>query len=337
MDEITQSVKNYEWNKSAYKDVCVVLVTYNRKQLLKELLYSLTRQTYPISTIVIVDNASTDGTVQSLIDDGIIVRAEIGKISCNQWNDIHIQYYLNSQNAGGSGGFEKAFTIANNISSDYIWAMDDDVEPDNDCLEILMRSITDHSKVCVPCRNDERWTDKIITKYDLSNPFLYNLDRIKTIVDSTTINTSEVEIVDMPLEGPLIDSRLCKDVGTPNSDYFIMFDDTDFAHRLSQVTTIKYIKEARLHRKLASNKSQKSEWTWKEYYLLRNSFYFDKKYGKNVFVRKCRPMISASLKIVSAIIRRKPFRARLVHKAFHDARFNRMGKQIEPGTDITRL
>lgn len=332
-----QSGKIDEQSMSAYKEVCVVLVTYNRKQLLKELLYSLTRQTYPISTIVIVDNASTDGTAQYLVDDGIIEKAETGKISCNEWNDIQIKYYLNSQNAGGSGGFEKAFTIANNISSDYIWAMDDDVEPEDDCLEILMRSITDHSKVCVPCRNDERWTDNIITKYNLSNPFLYNLEKIKTIVDSKTITAPEVEIADMPLEGPLIDSKLCRNVGVPNSEYFIMFDDTDFAYRLSQFTTIKYIRGARLHRKLATNNSKKTEWTWKEYYLLRNSFYFDKKYGKNVLVRKCRPMLSASLKIVSAMARKKPFRAKLVKKAFHDARLNIMGKQIEPGTDITRL
>ena len=319
------------------KNICVVLVTFNRKQLLLELLRSLCRQSVPISTIVIVDNCSSDGTSESLREEGIVDNVVQGQICESMWNNMKILYFLNESNTGGSGGFEKAFSIANELNSDYIWAMDDDIEPEEDCLEKLLAVMSDDVQVCVPSRNDDRWTDQLVKDYDLSNPFKLNLKQYKKIVDSRTIHEDTAEIVDMPLEGPLISAELCKKVGTPNSLFFIMYDDTDFAHRLGQYTTIKYVRDARLHRKLVQKQSQSSEWTWKEYYLLRNSFYFDKLYGKNILVRRVRPALSCAAKVGSAIARRKPFRARLVIRAYKDAISGRMGKQIEPGTDITKL
>ena len=40
----------------------VVIVTYNRKELLKECIHSVLTQLVPIQQVIIVDNASTDGT-----------------------------------------------------------------------------------------------------------------------------------------------------------------------------------------------------------------------------------------------------------------------------------
>ncbi len=42
--------------------VAAVVVTYNRKVLLKECLDALLAQTRPLDSIIVVDNASTDGT-----------------------------------------------------------------------------------------------------------------------------------------------------------------------------------------------------------------------------------------------------------------------------------
>src|SRR5258708_39465148 len=42
--------------------VAAVLVTYNRKELLVEALTALRAQTRPADTVIVVDNASTDGT-----------------------------------------------------------------------------------------------------------------------------------------------------------------------------------------------------------------------------------------------------------------------------------
>ena len=46
--------------------IVAVVVTYNRKKLLLECLNALFGQTNPLDEIVVLDNASTDGTKQEL-------------------------------------------------------------------------------------------------------------------------------------------------------------------------------------------------------------------------------------------------------------------------------
>ena len=51
---------------------CAVVVTYNRKELLIECLESLRKQTKPLNAIYIIDNASTDGTPNLLLEKEFI-------------------------------------------------------------------------------------------------------------------------------------------------------------------------------------------------------------------------------------------------------------------------
>ena len=46
--------------------VCAVIVTFNRKILLMRTLTALYAQTRPVDTILIIDNASSDGTPELL-------------------------------------------------------------------------------------------------------------------------------------------------------------------------------------------------------------------------------------------------------------------------------
>ena len=50
----------------AEKSICAVVVTFNRKVLLLNCLNALKAQTHPLSHIVVIDNASTDGTADFL-------------------------------------------------------------------------------------------------------------------------------------------------------------------------------------------------------------------------------------------------------------------------------
>ena len=45
------------------KSICAVVVTFNRKKLLLHCLNALKEQTHALSHVVVIDNASTDGTV----------------------------------------------------------------------------------------------------------------------------------------------------------------------------------------------------------------------------------------------------------------------------------
>jgi GT2 family glycosyltransferase len=318
----------------------MVLVTYNRKQLLLNLLKILPKQTYPISGIVLVNNASSDGTENALVEMGFTDQPVTDLMVESIWQNIRTYYYSSSVNTGGSGGFAKAFEIVKDLPYDCVWAMDDDVSPDPDCLETLMQHLDDQAELCLPNRNDENWDDFAITGYNLTNPFLLRLDRFKTKIPADRIPEPYVCIEDMPLEGPLMTMNLIRKIGVPNQEYFIMFDDTDYAHRASMHTELRYVKAAHLHRLLASKtekEAKDTDWNWKTYYLMRNMFYFDRKYGKNIFVRYLRPWLIRMARITKGRLKKKAYRVNITKIAYRDAMSGRMGKRITPGADLTRF
>lgn len=104
--------------------VNAVVVTYNRKVLLKECINALLQQTLKNIIISIIDNASTDGT-----EDFIAEYVDGEKV----------YYYNTGANIGGAGGFNYGMKIAvNEKKCEYIWIMDDDTIPEPDAAEKLI-------------------------------------------------------------------------------------------------------------------------------------------------------------------------------------------------------
>lgn len=99
--------------------VAAVVVTYNRLELLKQCVQSLRKQTVACD-ILIVDNASTDGTAQ--------------------WLEMQtdISFCNTGSNLGGAGGFNYGMRWAVEVGYDYVWVMDDDTLPEIDALEKLL-------------------------------------------------------------------------------------------------------------------------------------------------------------------------------------------------------
>ena len=75
--------------------VCAVVITYNRRELLDECLQAITAQTYPCDHIVVVDNASTDGT------------AEMVKERWAGRSDLHVL----TKNIGAAGGYNLGMRV----------------------------------------------------------------------------------------------------------------------------------------------------------------------------------------------------------------------------------
>ena len=68
---INEVLYKFEELKEMNRDsVCAVVVTYNRKELLIECLKALKNQSRHLNAIYIVDNASTDGTPELLVENG---------------------------------------------------------------------------------------------------------------------------------------------------------------------------------------------------------------------------------------------------------------------------
>lgn len=312
------------------QNVCAAIVTFNRKDYLIPLLDALSKQTVSINTIYIWDNHSSDGTSDLLSQKGIITVPLFEGRSVCEWRDIEIKYFYSDENTGGAGGFERVFQKAASGEHDFLWSMDDDVLPEEDCLEILLSKIDNEHKVAVPSRTDNRFTDYTSVSYNLTNPFVFRLtDRLK-IVHTTELKDECTEAHTFPFEGPLFSMDVVKKIGYPDSSYFIQYDDSDYARRCLSCTKIWFVKSACLHKQIIP--ATDNQFTWKHYYGYRNCFIYDMKYGKNVGVRKLRPfLIMLSSYVKSKFIKRDSIRARAVRMAYKDAVSGKRGMTVKPG------
>ena len=313
-------------------NICALIVTYNRKDYLLNLLQALESQTMKLNKILIFDNLSNDGTGDFLIKHGYTVKANNLELTQVVKNNISIFYYRNDQNSGGSGGFHDGLDLAREFECDYIWAMDDDVMPDSECLANLIKHMSCDTKICIPSRSDELFQDYAITELNMSNPFKYDINMRKTKIKSNDIKGEYVYIKDMPFEGPLIATSLINDIGLPNKDFFIIFDDSEYAYRASKVTKLKYVKTAILHKQIIPQKCPNRKMGWKEYYGYRNQIYFDKIYGKNIFTKGLRPIFLYIDLITRSIYRKKWSNIKVINKAYKDGKSLKLGKIINPGT-----
>ncbi len=316
------------------KRVCVLVVTFNRKEYLRRLIAEgLWKQTYPVDTVLIFDNHSTDGTAEMLQEMGLVGEYTCGELSKNIYEGKKLLYYQNLSNDGGSAGFHNGIRLAHEQNTELVWAMDDDVLPEEDCLERLVESMSKSRRMCIPCRTDENFCDYAVTGLNLSNPFLYSNKSRKTKIPSQDIEES-INIADMPFEGPLIDRTLIDEIGYPVKDLFIFYDDTEYAQRALGKTDIGYIKKAVLHKQIIPPKIKHAPLGWRAYYSLRNQCWFDRNYGKNIWVKKFRPIYSSICLSAKSIILMHPRDIKIIWRAYIDGIKGIMGRTVEPGGKV---
>lgn len=307
--------------------VCAVVVTWNRKECLKKLLSALEDQSHFLEGIYIYDNHGDDGSDQMLVDMGFTDGAQEGREYCKTVAGRRNFYYRGSENLGGSGGFHNAFVNAMKYDWDYLWVMDDDVMPAKDCLRKLLNYMDETTKICLPFKTAPGYIDSVCIKYNLSHPFVLKHSQKMHYIGSDTITDDAVEICTMTFEGPLISTEIVKKIGYPDENYFIFFDDTDYAFRASRYCKIKYIKNAVIYKQL----TQKNDFSWRNYYSLRNAFIFDRKYGKNWTVTKLRPWILYRVTYIYYKLKHDKLHCDTVKTAYKDAKNKIMGKTVIPG------
>jgi hypothetical protein len=98
-------------------NLTAVIVTHNRCQKLQHTLAATLAQ--PFSAIIVVDNASTDGTRAWLAGQ----------------HDPRLHLILSEQNSGGAGGFAQGMIAALNYDPDWLVCYDDDAYPAPDALQ----------------------------------------------------------------------------------------------------------------------------------------------------------------------------------------------------------
>lgn len=191
--------------------VGIVVVTYNRLQLLKEVIESLRAQTMKDYDIVIVNNGSTDDTPNWLEKQTDIIT-------------------ITQDNLGGAGGFHTGMKYVAEHGYDYCWVMDDDVVCNPTALEELIKAyhtVPEAGFVCsrvVGINGKPMNTPTALGAYkdgDYTDTFeLVNEHQMVRVTTATFVSV-------------LIKTNIIRSIGLPYKEFFIWGDDTEYTQRIS--------------------------------------------------------------------------------------------------------
>jgi GT2 family glycosyltransferase len=192
--------------------VVAVVVTWNRRSLLAESLTAVCDQTRRPDDVVVVDNASTDGSGQLVRDD--FPTAQLLELPLN---------------TGGAGGFAAGMAHGLALGADLLWLLDDDTVPEPAALAALLDARAGYLGT-PPALVASRvvWTD------GRDHPM--NTPRIKPIAGSTE-RAAAASVSCLPIRSASFVSVLCDAAvvaarGLPVADYFLWNDDFEFTTRL---------------------------------------------------------------------------------------------------------
>ena len=205
--------------------VVAVVVTYNRLALLQRLLERLDTVA-GVDEVLVVDNASTDGTSDWLAS------LEPGAEGVDGHAERRVVARTLTTNTGGAGGFAEGVGWAVERGADLVWLMDDDGVPARDCLERLL----DLDALGGPGRPDF-WGPVVVDEEDperLVFPIrLPGGTRVVHDVEAVEAAARKgvIEGIVIPFNGVLVTRELVERIGVPRADFFIWGDDHEYRLR----------------------------------------------------------------------------------------------------------
>lgn len=201
--------------------VTALIVTYNRKGLLLECLEAVAAQDSPVAKILIIDNASTDGTEELFTEGGPLEGSPL------------IDYRRMESNLGGAGGFKKGLRLAAESNCEWVWLMDDDCIPYPDTLsELLVAAETirtdgqDSSFLasCVYGPEGEFMNVPVVDTRPTENGYADWYGKL----DASMVQIESATFVSLLINRKAIDA-----LGLPVGSFFIWGDDTEYTTRLT--------------------------------------------------------------------------------------------------------
>jgi GT2 family glycosyltransferase len=249
--------------------IAAVVVTYNRKNLLKECLTSLINQSFKLDLIIVIDNNSSDGTAEMIGAD---------------FNSARIKYQRNDKNSGSSGGQYSGLKTAYESGFAWIWCMDDDTVPDRDALEKLIAAKNNLSTQAIKIGylgSTVYFTDGQEHAMNVPEPrtlrqgysyfHFFKTDNPVLLIDSCSF----VSI--------LFSRNFVAECGLPVKNLFIWLDDVEYTSRGREQNFFNFlVLDSRVVHKTKENRSvsldqDAPENVGKYYYYARNGFFIYKR------------------------------------------------------------
>jgi len=198
-------------NPRTLRRVAAVPVAYTRRDLLLEALAAVAGQSAPPAAIVVVDNASTDGSGDAARE--LLPEADVLSLP---------------RNTGGAGGFAVGLARAvQRHGAEWVWLMDDDTIPTPTALERLLASVEDGPDVVV-AGSRVIWTDG--RDHPMNTPREKFLVSRQERTDAARVGA--VAVRSSSFVSMLVRADAVRQRGLPIADYFIWNDDFEYSTRL---------------------------------------------------------------------------------------------------------
>lgn len=208
----------------------MVIVTFNRQELLGKLLHSINEMSPAPSRVIVVNNASTDSTASIMEQWG------------GQAKDFDIELVHLDRNTGGAGGFKVGMERALEGSNDWLWVMDDDVVVLPDALARAEKWTSRFDAFMGQRLTPEG--DIVGWSYRLSN----RTGLAPLVPGDPFKKTASVASNSGCFEGMFMSKSAVQATGLPDSRFFITWDDATYGWLLSRKYRVGYVKDVFLSR-----------------------------------------------------------------------------------------
>ena len=225
----------------------LILVTYNRGNILKDILNSILSFEWSYLSFIIVDNCSNDSTPEIL----------------NSFSKkMPITIITSNENIGHGAGLALAFKfITNSVNiPEFLIFLEDDSIPSKNLADSLLLKI-----------------------HESEFSLLSSLGSISKLGKRTIVNSLPGQIIEVDFavfDGAIMRTEVIKQVGFPESDWFMMVDDYEYCYRLKRkgfkIGVIYNDFHQILHLGAGTGFSKSS--LWRGYYQERNYVFFVKKH-----------------------------------------------------------
>lgn len=254
------SVKGKNKKSPPQPKVVIIILNWNGKENTNECLDSLRRVDYGNYGIIVVDNASTDGSEKFL-----------------KQNFPEITLIENKRNLGFGGGFNVGIKEAKKQNADYVLCMNNDVIVDKDILKELVRvgELSTKTGGLCPMEYDYNQPNRIICAGGIIR-FLKSKVSGFGELDSGQFNKVRETWL---LTGPAMMLKLnaLLDVGLFDTSYFYGPEDKDIALRLTKKAyRLMFVPTAKLWHKMRGATGGKIT-PLNVYFSVRNCISFVKK------------------------------------------------------------